>query len=462
MASITTIRFNSLDLSARIDAEHYSPRFTPTFHLMKRLRTVKLRRTLHEPVKTGHTPSTKNSAYYNPEVVKFVKTDNLREDRIDTFDIQFISELGNAQIASSELRPDDVIVTIIGATEEIIGRAARIHSDLGRANINQNIALIRSRIPAGYLTVFLNSYYGREQLIWLSRQTGQVNLNCREVEELEVPIFSEQFVTFIHELNNQRHALLIDSGKIYKQAEQLLLAELGLQDWKPTRALTFVKSYSQAARARRMDAEHFQPKYDEIAEHISAYYPQRLSKLANQIIETLNFDSSKTYRYIEIGDVNTSNSAVGYTEREVKDLPPNAKINVRGGELIVSKVRPTRGAIGIVPDDCQENGVCSSAFVVLDVAPPKREFLQVYLRSAVGRALLEQPCKGTSYPTIDDIDVMTLPVPTISAQTQETISELVTQSRLARREAKALLEKAKRAVEIAIEESEDKAMEFIG
>ena len=53
------------------------------------------------------------------------------------------------------------------------------------------------------------------------------------------------------------------------------------------------------------------------------------------------------------------------TEREVKDLPPNAKIKLKGGELIISKVRPTRGAIGVVPDDCQENAVCSSAFVVI-------------------------------------------------------------------------------------------------
>jgi type I restriction enzyme S subunit len=142
MASITRVQFTNLDLSARIDAEHYSPRFTPLLRLLERSRTVKLRRTLYEPVKTGHTPSTKNSSYYNVEVVKFVKTDNLREDRIDTFDIQFLSEFGNTQISASELRRDDVIVTIIGATEEIIGRAARVHADLGRANINQNIALI--------------------------------------------------------------------------------------------------------------------------------------------------------------------------------------------------------------------------------------------------------------------------------------------------------------------------------
>src|SRR3990172_6758651 len=457
MATVTRVQRSRLYLSARIDAEHYSPRFTPVLRQLALLKTVKLGRTLLEPVKTGHTPSIKNAAYYASETVKFVKTDNLREDRIDTYNVQFLSELGNSKIVASELRADDVIVTIIGATEEIIGRAARIHGDLGRANINQNVALIRSRIPAGYLTVFLNSRYGREQLIWLSRQTGQVNLNCREVEELAIPLFADKFISAIHDLNNQLHRLLFDSVQIYTQAEQLLLSELGLQDWKPAPALTYTRNYSQATQARRLDAEHFQPKFDEVAKHLSAYHPQRLSKLATQIIEAVKCDERQNYRYIEISDVNTNNGEIGYTEREVKNLPPNAKIKVKGGELIVSKVRPTRGAIGVVPDDCRDNGVCSSAFVVLDVPSPVREFLQVYLRSTVGRALLEQPCKGTSYPTIDDIDVKALPIPTISTQTQERISELVSQSRLAQREAKTILEKAKRAVEIAIEEGESKA-----
>ena len=188
MPLIAEVHKSQLDLSSRLDAEHYSPRFVPILERLRTQKTVKLRRSLAEPVKTGHTPSTKVMAYYDPKVVKFIKTDNVREDRLDTQDIQMLSELGNSMIAASEIRENDVIVTIIGATEDIIGRAARVPPNLGRANINQNIALIRSNVPSGYLVTFLNTKHGREQLIWLSRQTGQVNLNCREVEEDEDPL----------------------------------------------------------------------------------------------------------------------------------------------------------------------------------------------------------------------------------------------------------------------------------
>lgn len=233
------------------------------------------------------------------------------------------------------------------------------------------------------------------------------------------------------------------------------MAELGLLNWIPPRALTYIRQYSEVFHSQRLDAEHFQPMYDKIIVRIAKFTPKRLSMFASQILETTKFHDGKTYRYIEIGDVNPKTGEVGFTEREIKDLPPNAKIKIKGGELIVSKVRPTRGAVGVVSEDCKENGVCSSAFTVLHVSSPMREFLQVYLRSVVGKSLLEKQCKGTSYPTIDDIDVKNLPVPIIDDKKIEKISALVMQSDIARREAKELLEKAKRAVEMKIEISED-------
>jgi hypothetical protein len=51
--------------------------------------------------------------------------------------------------------------------------------------------------------------------------------------------------------------------------------------------------------------------------------------------------------------------------------------------------------------------------------------------------------------------------PTLSKSTVDRIAALVQQSFSARREAKALLERAKRAVEIAIEEGEERAMAYL-
>jgi len=56
---------------------------------------------------------------------------------------------------------------------------------------------------------------------------------------------------------------------------------------------------------------------------------------------------------------------------------------------------------------------------------------------------------------------MQIKIPIVAEPIQQKIAELVTQSHKARNRSKKLLEVAKRAVEIFIEEDEKKAMEFI-
>ncbi len=61
------------------------------------------------------------------------------------------------------------------------------------------------------------------------------------------------------------------SRKAYTQAQTVLLSELGLADWQPEHCLTFIKNYSDTRRSGRIDAEYFQPKYDEIIKAIKDY-----------------------------------------------------------------------------------------------------------------------------------------------------------------------------------------------
>lgn len=465
MATVTKVQLSQIDGSSRIDAEHYSPRFVPTLLQLARIKTVKLKYTLKEPVKTGHTPSTKNTAYYDSEAVKFIKTDNLREDRIEIQNVNFLSELGNLKIIASELRADDVIVTIIGATEEIIGRAARIHSDFGRANINQNIALIRSHIPSGYLAVFLNSHYGREQLIWLSRQTGQVNLNCREVEELYIPLFSHEFLTIVHELNSQRHKFLSDSSQMYTKAEQLLLSELSLLDWKPTQILTYTRNYSQATRARRMDAEHFQPKYTELRAHIRNYSQGyvKITDIARNSTETTEPHAypEQDFKYIELADINQFIGTIeSANEIKGKNAPSRARMRLRSGDIITSTVEGSLEKIALVSEE-YDNAIGSTGFFVLRPRGVASCYLLALSKSIVVLEQMRCESSGTILSAIPSKSLQKIIVPNIPPVTRDKIAGLVQQSHTAQLKAKALLVKAKRSVEIAIEDGEDKAIKYI-
>lgn len=458
MAVTCIISRAKLEGRHRIDAEYYHPRYVELADILSRSNPVAIG-TIAKSLKSFGAYSLMNQVVYRESGIPFLRGVDLKEGYADFSNVVFIDASANRLLWKSAVVPGQVLLAMSGS----VGNTAVARPTWPYpVNSSQDLAKItlRTGIDPYYITTFLNSKFGRFQTERLP--VGSIQQHCFlwQIASIKIPLFYDLQLT-ISKTAEKAISSLEASKLLYTQAEQLLLTELGLQNWKPSHTLAYVRNYSQAERVRRMDAEYFHPKYDELIRHISEYRPQRLSKLATQITDVVKFDEQQEYNYIEISDVNTSNGEIGFTEREVKDLPPNAKIKVNGGELIISKVRPTRGAIGVIPNDCLGNGVCSSAFVVLDAPSPIREFLQVYLRSTIGRTLLEKPCKGTSYPTINDADIKALPIPIIPAQLQERMSVLVNQSYLARQEAKALLEKAKRAVEIAIEECEDKAMEFV-
>jgi len=452
------IRSHEISKSYRLDAEYaVHPKKQWLMSLASKNKFVRLG-TILKHISSGHTP-------YKHDMV----SGDINFITVECVDSLFLDESRLKRITEGQYSTEFLVNRIIQGSivctiKRRICKAYPFLSPITKPlAMNQDVAFLipKPGISAGYIAAYLSCNIG--QTFADRQKTEQMNpyLSVSNLANLPIALLSDVFQEKIEIKLQQGYQLFTDSANHFTKAEQLLLAEIGLIDWKPTHSPTFVRNYRQASQSKRIDAEYFQPKFGEILERLSAYPLKSLSKLATQVTETVTFSEMQKYRYIEISDVNTTNGEVGYTERELKQLPPNAKVKVKGGELIVSKVRPTRGAIGIIPDDCRDNGVCSSAFVVLNVPTPRKEFLQVYLRSMVGKALLEQPCKGTSYPTIDDIDVLRLPIPIISIETQEKISGLVIQSHAARREAKALLEKAKRAVEIAIEENEERAIEFI-
>lgn len=455
---LSIVNRSKLNIESRIDAEYYRPKnltFEVIVKAMPHQPLGRLCRLISGPF--GSTVTT--DKYVKDPEFRYIRGQDIQGFFVDDSDPVYIGrELFN-DLSKYHLKAFDILVTVVGMD---FGKVALIFPDDGAAIFSCKSSLLRdSKVNPLYLVSFLSCEYGHNLIRRGQRGAAQPGINLLDLRDIPVPSVSDEFQNAVATLVWRARDALLNSKSVYSQAEQILLSELGLQNWKASHMMAYVRNYSQVARARRVDAEHFQPKYDEIISLIARFQPRKLSTFAKPVFETVRLDPQKTYRYIEISDVNTSTGEVSFTERQTKDLPPNAKIKVRGGELIVSKVRPTRGAVGIVPTECRQDSICSSAFSVYEVTLPTREFLQVVLRSLVGKTQLEKPSKGTSYPTIDDIDVREVLIPTIAPNTMESIATLIQQSHTARLEAKALLEKAKRAVEIAIEEGEEQAMAFL-
>ena len=375
------------------------------------------------------------------------------------------AELSDNQIASYKLKDRDVLFNRTNS-RAFVGRTGifRKFSDedvvfasyLVRVNPDPEI------VTPEYLTAFLNTKYGMIDIKRRARHSvNQSNVNLEEVKRIEIPLLCDQLQGEITLLFDKAFDLLQASELAFHQSQTLLLSELGLSDWQPKHQLTFVKNFSDTERTERIDADYFQPKYDEIENGIENY-SGKFNKIRDEFKQnksTFEVDPEKLYYYVEIGSVNVFTGEIVPEAVLGKDLPANAKRVLKKGDIIISKVRTYRGAITIV----QEDGyVGSGAFCVLsENGRVNKEILLACLRSKLFLSWSLKPNTGTSYPTLDDDDILDFPIPLLSEGKQAEIQQKVLESFNLRKHAKDLLEYAKRAVEIAIERGEETAINWL-
>ena len=132
--------------------------------------------------------------------------------------------------------------------------------------------IIRTRgINPFYLLAYLNSNTGKLFSLRGKRGAIQEGLNLTDLKEIQVFIPSNSFQLTIEKAIKRAFDDIDASKTLFTQAQTLLLSELGLADYQPKHRLTFVRNYSDTQRADRIDAEYFQPKYEEIVCAIKNY-----------------------------------------------------------------------------------------------------------------------------------------------------------------------------------------------
>ena len=329
MAVWSIVPVSALEYS-RIDADFYHPMYLnalESWHQLEKCVGVsKLGKLITRPVRTGRTPKSR-SIKGDEECVRFIKTATVREGSIDFSNSALLPA---RVIGERDIIPDDaVVITIIGATPEIVGRVAIVRATDPKCVTNQNVAVVSTKgvCDPYFLTAYFQTKWGREQIWRHSRQTEQVNLNCREVERVLVPNLATAFQEAIGTLVRDAFAVADRSVVLYKEAQTILLSELGLTNWQPKHRLTFVRNYSNTQEARRIDADYFQPKYEEIEDTIKNYSAgySFIGEEFKQNKSTFKIDDKNQYQYVEIGSVTVSNCEITPSEVIGAELPTSAK-----------------------------------------------------------------------------------------------------------------------------------------
>jgi restriction endonuclease S subunit len=247
---------------------------------------------------------------------------------------------------------------------------------------------------------------------------------------------------------------LKNSKIIYSQAEDLLLEELGLKDHKPIEELSYIVKLSDVKSAHRADAEYYQPKYEKIIEKIKK---QNVKLLGDLVSLRKGFEpgsdeyQNKGKLFIRVSNI----SKHGLIDKDQKYLGIELYQRLRKdfepkiGEILLTK-DATPGIAYVLKESIE--GIIAGGILRLKVKEDiAGEYLALYINSIIGQMQIERDAGGSVISHWKPEQIKKLQVPISFKSTQQKIADLVLQSHQARREAKELLEKAKREVEEFIE-----------
>lgn len=404
------------------------------------------------------------SVNFEKDGIKFLMAENVKKGYVDISKIKYVSKEVDERNARARVETGDILISIKGT----LGEVAVAESWLLPANMNRDLAILKplsDGINSEFVSIFLMSHYGELQSTRGGSGGVQQMITLERLRKFIIPSFSKEFYEQIQKFYFKSQSLRLLSKQTYKQAENILLEAVGLKDFEPSKEKMNVKNFSESFLSmERIDAEFYQSKYDEIESKIKRY-SNGFTFISNEYnhIKSNSTKTKEAYNYIEIGDVNVGDGSASFNLIETNELPANAKYEVKKDDLLISKVRPNRGAVAIIDFD-EKNLIVSGAFTVLrekEDSVFSNETLKVLLRTKIYKEWLLKFNVGTQYPVIKDEDILNLPIPKIEQSIQKQISEKIKESQKLKKESENLLGTAKRAVEIAIEETEEKAIEFI-
>jgi len=459
MAVFSIIKLSELEGAKRISAEFYQAIF---LQIKEKLISVDAKPLSKYLELLYRYPTFYNLEYYKEGILVLKGEDITNEGFIQNQSQDFISFDNASRFEKTILGERDLIFSVRG----YVGKVGIVDKKYEKSIISAN--LIRAKLKTlnpYFVWIFLNSKYGSYQIERIKMMTSQETVVSNDIKNLLIFVPSENFQKEIETLSINAITRLRNSESFYSQAETLLLEELGLKDFKPRYEKTYTAKLSDAFSAHRINAEYFQPAYEEVIKKIRNY-PNGFSKLLKHVENIKpDFDPKKypdnIFLYIELADIDSSIGVV-HSVNKIKgeEAPSRARRVLKKGDVIVSSVEGSLEKVALI--DEEHDGCLASTgffqFRPLDILP---EVLLVLSKTIVLQSQLKKKCSGTILTAVPKESLRDIIIPLIPLSIQQKIASLVQQSHSARKKAKELLEIAKKAVEIAIEKNEKEALEYI-
>ncbi|MFH0797606.1 MAG: restriction endonuclease subunit S [Candidatus Omnitrophota bacterium] len=441
------IQKSQLEGAHRLDAEYFQPKYLKIDQEIRNS-NYKTWEEIEGRFITGPFGSEFNvDNYVLDGKFRYVRGKDVKEFFLLDDDNVYIPQKDFDRLQKCSLVKGDILISVVGT----LGNAVVVDNSVLPAIFSCKSTVFRSKsIDPYYLIAYLNSHYGRNLLIRNVRGAVQTGLNIGDLKFLPIIIPSINKQKAIASIVVAAKKISDDSKFLYSQAEDLLLEELGLKDFKPEEDLSCVVNLSDAKSVHRMDAEFFQPKYERIIQKINKHKVTLLGDLA--IMKKGIEPGSDEYLnegklFIRVSSI----SMQGIIDRDQKYLSNElyqtfrTNFEPKVGEILLTK-DATPGIAYVIKESVE--GIISSGIMRLKLKEDiGTEYLALCINSIVGRMQMERDAGGSIIIHWKPEQIKNLQIPILPKFTQQKIADLVRKSHEARKKAKELLDEAKQKVE---------------
>ena len=401
----------------------------------------------------------------NGDGVPTLRLNEIKNIFVSETPAKFCAKLSDTEVRSLLLEKGDVLICRTNGNANYVGRSGVImeKADYIFASYLYRIIPDLEKINSETLVTFLNSKYGREQINKQSMQSNQVNFSPAKFRKISIPKISTRIQYTIAKMYSTAYTNIQNANNKYSQAENLLISELGLENFNPSNEKVSIKTLKESfLKTGRLDSEYYQPKYDDYLKKVFSYSNgyELLGESCN--IKDKNFmpKDDEEYRYIELANIR-SNAQISDCDILLgKELPTRARRKVNTGDVIVSSIEGSLESCALITEE-YNNSLCSTGFYVVNSEKINSESLLTVFKSSLMLNLMKKGCSGTILTNIAKEEFAKLPIPLLKQDVQEEIASYIKQSMEYSKKAKELLEISTKSVEIAIDKDEETAYNFL-
>ena len=253
--------------SLRFDAEFFRPDY---LQVQRRLESIGSHRLIDFQANIRHPKEIKRN--YVPDGVLLLRGQNVRPLSIDlTANPVYISEEDAERLKENTIHYKDILIMRSGAN---VGQCAIYLENSPAISMSDTLIIRSGNLNPFFLAIFFNTKYGKALIERGKYGSAQPHIAPPFLYQIPVPNW-ENLQTEVEKTYLRSKDLMELSKTRYAETQTLLLSELGLTDWQPKHPLAFVTDYASMQRAERIDADYFQPRYEDIEKGIKNYATSR-------------------------------------------------------------------------------------------------------------------------------------------------------------------------------------------